>query len=55
MTLQTNIEESLEGEKQSLSYRIARIAADLARQAGPNGKLLSKEEIDALWGHTVSG
>ena len=41
-----------ENEKESLSDRIARIAADLAAQAGPNRKTISKEEIDAMWGHS---
>lgn len=41
-----------ESEKESLSDRIARIADDLARRAGPNGRPVSKEEIDDLWGHS---
>jgi antitoxin VapB len=41
-----------EREKESLADRIARIADDLAQQAGPNRKSVSKEEIDALWGHS---
>ncbi len=41
-----------ETEKDSLSDRIGRIADDLLSQAGPNGKPVSKEEIDDLWGHS---
>ena len=40
-----------EDESSSLHGRIARIAAELMRQAGPNRRALSKDEIDAMWGH----
>ncbi|OWJ56377.1 type II toxin-antitoxin system VapB family antitoxin [Inquilinus limosus] len=40
-----------ETEKEPLADRIARIAATLAAEAGPNRHVMSKEEIDAMWGH----
>lgn len=40
-----------EAEKEPLADRIARIAATLAAEAGPNRHVMSKEEIDAMWGH----
>lgn len=40
-----------ESEQEPLSYRIARIAAELAAEAGPNQRVMSKDEIDAMWGH----
>lgn len=40
-----------ETEKEPLAVRIARIAATLAAEAGPNRHVMSKEEIDAMWGH----
>lgn len=40
-----------EVEKEPLADRIARIAATLAAEAGPNRHVMSKEEIDAMWGH----
>lgn len=39
-----------EAEAEPLSKRIARIAADLASQAGPNRRTLTKDEIDSMWG-----
>lgn len=58
VTMTTAVIQALEAElrrereKESLADRIARIADDLAQQAGPNRKSVSKEEIDALWGHS---
>ena len=40
-----------EAEKEPLADRIARIADALAAEAGPNRYVMSKEEIDAMWGH----
>jgi antitoxin VapB len=40
-----------DAEKQPLADRIAGIAASLAAEAGPNRRTMSKEEIDAMWGH----
>jgi len=40
-----------EAEQEPLSDRIARIAAELAADAGPNRRAMSKDEIDAMWGH----
>lgn len=34
-----------------LAVRIKRISADLARHAGPNRRAMTKDEIDAMWGH----
>ncbi len=34
-----------------LAVRIQTIAADLARRAGPNRHAMTKNEIDAMWGH----
>ncbi|MBV8962849.1 MAG: type II toxin-antitoxin system VapB family antitoxin [Hyphomicrobiales bacterium] len=39
-------------EEEPLARRIARIADDLARHAGPNRRKMSKAEIDAMWGHS---
>jgi antitoxin VapB len=39
-------------EEEPLARRIARIANDLARRAGPNRRKMSKVEIDAMWGHS---
>lgn len=41
-----------DSEKEQLSDRIARIAADLVDQAGPNRRDVGKDEIDAMWGHS---
>jgi antitoxin VapB len=40
-----------ETDKEPLAARIARIADELAAGAGPNGRTMSKDEIDAMWGH----
>jgi antitoxin VapB len=34
-----------------LAVRIKMISTDLARQAGPNRRAMTKDEIDAMWGH----
>lgn len=34
-----------------LAARIGRMAADLAQHAGPNRRPMTKDEIDAMWGH----
>ena len=34
-----------------LAARIHRISTDLARRAGPNRRIVTKEEIDAMRGH----
>ncbi|WP_276120432.1 type II toxin-antitoxin system VapB family antitoxin [Pararhizobium qamdonense] len=58
VTMTAAVIQALEGElrrdikKEPLADRIARIAADLANQAGPNRKTMTKEEIDAMWGHS---
>jgi antitoxin VapB len=41
-----------ESEKELLAQWIARIADDLATQAGPNGRTMTKDDIDAMWGHS---
>ena len=33
-----------------LAERFAAIAGDLRAKAGPNGREMSREEIDAMWG-----
>jgi len=43
-----------EAEKEPLASRIARIAANLAAEAGPNRRVMGKDEIDAMWGHPTS-
>jgi len=40
-----------ETSKEPLATRIARIASELAAGAGPNGRTVSKDEIDNMWGH----
>lgn len=34
-----------------LAQRLAGIAGELARKAGPGGRDMSRDEIDAMWGH----
>jgi len=57
VTMTEAVIQALEGElrreteKEPLADRIARIAADLAAAAGPNRRTMTKEEIDAMWGH----
>ena len=40
-----------EAEKVPLAERIARIANELATKAGPNRRVMDKDEVDAMWGH----
>ena len=40
-----------EAEKEPLAVRIARIAAIAAEEAGPGGRVMTKDEIDEMWGH----
>jgi antitoxin VapB len=40
-----------EAEKKPLATRLKRIAADLAAQGSPGGRAMTKDEIDAMWGH----
>lgn len=40
-----------EAEAVPLAERVARIARDLEASAGPNRRVMSKDEIDAMWGH----
>lgn len=39
-----------EAQREPLAIRIARIADELAAQAGPQGRAMTKQEIDAMWG-----
>lgn len=34
-----------------LAARIKKISADLIQHAGPNRRAMTKNEIDAMWGH----
>ena len=40
-----------EQERSPLAERLAVIARDLAAKAGPNGREMTRDEIDAMWGH----
>jgi len=40
-----------EKERKPLAERFAEIAKDLRAKAGPNGREMSRDEIDAMWGH----
>jgi antitoxin VapB len=40
------------GDRRPLAQRLALIAEDLAAQAKPGGHDPSRDEIDALWGHS---
>ncbi|MDQ0473822.1 type II toxin-antitoxin system VapB family antitoxin [Labrys wisconsinensis] len=40
-----------EAEKEPLASRLRRIAVDLAARGEPGGRTLTKDEIDAMWGH----
>ncbi len=57
VTMTEAVIQALEGELHRdaasgpLADRIARIASDLAAEAGPNRRVMSKDEIDAMWGH----
>jgi antitoxin VapB len=39
-----------EQETKPLAQQLLDIAAELRAGAGPNGRLMTKDEIDALWG-----
>ena len=48
----TNSTEPSAGEpKRSLRERLEELARETVAAAGPNGREVTKEEIDALWGH----
>lgn len=49
----TALENELARERQRtpLAERLAAIADDLAGKAGPNGRRMTKDEIDEMWGH----
>ena len=57
VTMTEAVIQALEGElrreteKEPLADRIARIAAELAAAAGPNRRPMTRDEIDAMWGH----
>lgn len=40
-----------EAETVPLAERVARIAGELEAAAGPNRRTMTKDEIDAMWGH----
>jgi len=40
-----------EAEAVPLATRIARIAGELQAMAGPSRRTMTKDEIDAMWGH----
>lgn len=46
------LEAGIEREREAkpLAERLLAIAADLKASAGPNGRTMTKDEIDALWG-----
>jgi antitoxin VapB len=48
------LEAELEREKaqQPLADRLCALAASLKAKAGEGGREMSKEEIDAMWGHS---
>jgi len=58
ITLTQAVIQALEGELhreatgEPLSRRLDVIALDLASQAGPARRIPSKDEIDAMWGHS---
>lgn len=58
VTMTDAVIQALEGEwrrevdKEPLAARVKRISDDLAAQAGPNRRTMSKAEIDAMWGHS---
>ena len=57
VTMTEAVVQALEGElrreteKEPLAGRIARIAAELAAEAGPNRRIMTKDDVDAMWGH----
>lgn len=40
-----------ERRRSPLAERLDAIARDLAASAGPGGRAMTKDEIDAMWGH----
>lgn len=40
-----------EADAVPLAERVARIAGELEAAAGPDRRVMTKEEIDAMWGH----
>ncbi|CEJ11320.1 -like transcription factor [bacterium YEK0313] len=40
-----------EAEKEPLVVRLRRISDELAAKANPGGRVLTKDEIDDMWGH----
>lgn len=40
-----------EAETTPLADRVARIADELKAAAGPNRRTMTRDEIDAMWGH----
>ena len=38
-------------KKKELHRQRMKLSADLARHAGPNRHAMTKDEIDAMWGH----
>jgi antitoxin VapB len=49
--LEAAIRREQERERTPLAERLAAIARDLRAKGGPNGRELTREEIDAMWGH----
>lgn len=58
VTMTEAVIQALEGElareaqKEPLEARVARIAEDLAKSAGPNRRVPEKDFVDNLWGHS---
>lgn len=58
VTMTEAVVQALEGELRRqrehtpLAERLSRIAQDLAAQGKPSGRIMSKDEIDAMWGHS---
>ena len=40
-----------EGAKRPLAERLTELASELRRKSGSEGRDMSKDEIDAMWGH----
>ena len=57
VTMTEAVIQALEGElrreteKEPLAVRLKRIAAELAAKGEPGGRAMTKDEIDAMWGH----
>ena len=43
------LEAELARDERPLAERVQEIVDDLKRIAGPNGRVMSKDEIDAMW------